>query len=136
MRLWCNYILSIFKCFSDLVTTSCPTFDTPWVIPQVMIGPSVIRLHGVFFRHLWFFKDNYFGYDDKCTPLAVHLYNRPLDKIMNTRVKKPCAEVSDFLKFCNLIYIFFSFRIKKKNTVKRETKIRIYYFAVFINVFF
>ncbi|XP_063677294.1 bridge-like lipid transfer protein family member 1 isoform X2 [Bolinopsis microptera] len=59
---------------------------------EVMLGPSVIRLHGVFFRHLWFFKDNYFGYDDKCTPLA-YLYNRALiDKNKNLRVKRPTKE--------------------------------------------
>ncbi|KAL5264461.1 hypothetical protein ACHWQZ_G005527 [Mnemiopsis leidyi] len=59
---------------------------------EVMLGPSVIRLHGVFFRHLWFFKDNYFGYDDKCTPLA-YLYNRALiDKNKNPRVKRPTKE--------------------------------------------
>ena len=63
------------------------------IIQQVMLGPSVLRLHGVFFRHLWFFKDNYFGYDDKCTPLAVHLHNRPLDKTKSARVKRPCAQV-------------------------------------------
>ena len=58
------------------------------------MGPSVIRLHGVFFRHLWFFKDNYFGYDDKCTPLA-YLYNRALiDKNKNLRVKRPTKEVT------------------------------------------
>ena len=75
-----------------------------------MLGPSVIRLHGVFFRHLWFFKDNYFGYDDKYTPLAVP-YNRAYDKNKTARVRRPAAPVSkliidNFYTLANLINIF------------------------------
>ena len=59
-----------------------------------MLGPSVIRLYGVFFRHLWFFKDNYFGYDDQITPLAYLYQNRAGSRSKSARVKRPSAKVT------------------------------------------
>ena len=59
----------------------------------MVIGPSVIRLYGVFFRHLWFFKDNYFGYDDKFCPLAVFRSTLP-EGVSSKRSRRPEADVS------------------------------------------